>query len=115
MKQGGYNETYRRRITEGIIAKYQKQVIDHQDGNIMYRNKTEMKEMKKHKSSALWFKARGNKYTVQVPATEGQILGKRIKNSLQIMCGEKFLLQEKFGLTTIGTLTKSNPCPPPQM
>ena len=102
-------------MTEGVVSKYRKLLLDHNDGNLMYRDTETLRaEKTKTTSKTAWFEKKGYKFTVQVPATKNQELGRNIQGRLQEICGDKILLQENFGQTVVGSLKKANPSPPPR-
>ena len=111
MKQGGHKEDFRKNITNKVIANYKKILVKHLDGENMYAKKKPLRN-KSNKNKTDWFKQKGYKLTVQVPATRNEEHGLIIKNSLEGRSGEKILLQEKFGRTIVGSLAKNNPSPP---
>ena len=108
MLQAGYNERYRRKMTNKIVGIYLNMLDKHLSGSNMYSNS--MKRNKKDDKTS-WFKNLGYKVAIQVPLTKNKELASRVKDKLESYSGDKILIQERLGKSVVNSLSRSNPNP----
>ena len=108
MYQGGYDYTFRSKVTDKIIRIYSTILSKHNAGTNMYR---QSQTNRRQKSKTDWYKQKGYQWTVQAPCTVDQKLAKDIKNRLEKSSGQKVLMQEMYGKTVSSSLSNANPCP----
>ena len=111
MWQAGQTFSYRKGMTEKIVAAYLKILAKHNAGEIMYRDRqTKIKQKQTKANNKDWYRQLGYDTTVAVQTSEQGQLTDKIKTAIKDS-KYKVKLIDKPGQTVGQTLRRSNPFP----